>query len=185
MSRPIFHPGMEEGGSSLKERVRGYLWKPQHSHAVPGGQVSVYEPLGTQILHATGDVCHELHQHLSGQELGAEQEGVEVGQDPEIQDSSLPPSLQWCPMAPRIKSNIFPIRPCTISSCPPHQVYLMSLPGTCDLHSSQGPPFWFSDRLCLFPPLSLCLCCALCQHPFPPGLPISCWLPLPSRLPPQ
>lgn len=52
---------------------RGHdLWKAQHSHAVPGSQVPVYESLGTQVLHATGNVCHELHQHLSGQELGGQ-----------------------------------------------------------------------------------------------------------------
>lgn len=29
----------------------------------------MYESLGTQILHTTGNVSHELHEHLSGQEL--------------------------------------------------------------------------------------------------------------------
>lgn len=29
----------------------------------------MYESLGTQVLHTTGNVGHEFHQHLSGQEL--------------------------------------------------------------------------------------------------------------------
>lgn len=29
----------------------------------------MYESLGTQVLHSTGNVGHELHQHLSGQKL--------------------------------------------------------------------------------------------------------------------
>lgn len=63
----FFHPGKEGGGGSLK---KGDSWKAGHSHAIPSSQVPVYESLGTQILHATGNICHELHQHLGGQELG-------------------------------------------------------------------------------------------------------------------
>ena len=65
----FFHPGKAGGGGggSLK---KGDSWKAGHSHAIPGSQVPVYESLGTQILHATGNICHELHQHLGGQELG-------------------------------------------------------------------------------------------------------------------
>ena len=83
----FFHPGKEGGGGSLK---KGDSWKAGHSHAIPSSQVPVYESLGTQILHATGNICHELHQHLGGQELGGGgQDGVEISGVPEIHPSAL------------------------------------------------------------------------------------------------
>ena len=83
--------GRRVGGTdgSLK---KGDSWKAGHSHAIPGSQVPVYESLGTQILHATGNICHELHQHLGGQELGgvrARQDEVEISGVPEIHPSTL------------------------------------------------------------------------------------------------
>lgn len=69
VSSLLFH--LQKEGSYSPKKGHG-LWKAQHSHAVPGSQVPVYESLGTQVLHATGNVCHELHQHLSGQELGVQ-----------------------------------------------------------------------------------------------------------------
>lgn len=152
----------------------------------------MYESLGTQILHATGDVCHELHQHLSGQELGQRRK---EWRSAESLRSIPPPSLllslpvcalQWFPMVPRIKSNLFPTRLYIIASCPPVQVdLLLPLTWTCDHFSSQGPPFWFLDELCLFLPLSLFLCAMSSARTASPQIsppPAASWLFLQGHL---
>lgn len=189
MPGPLFHPG-KEGGGSLKERDS---WKAGHSHAVPGRQVPVDEPLGTQILHAAGDVCHELHQHLSGQELGGqgrrEMRSAEAPRS--IPPLYLPPfpcgpssAQQWFPVALRMKSNPFTTwRHVTIASCLPLCLDLLQfLPST---YAPTGSSLsgLKTSHACAHS-LSLCPRCALCQDCFLPDLPTSHQLTPPSRSPP-
>lgn len=47
-----------------------YRWKRRFGlHAVTSSEVSVDEVLAAEVLHPSGDICHELHQHLRRQKL--------------------------------------------------------------------------------------------------------------------